>query len=75
MVAKAGGDKETLVQGVTRGNFPYSKAHAIKRLASPPEIIMLAEKEGNEAKAKCLCLQKVVHLGRDMEILITKWQW
>lgn len=51
------------------------KAKAIKRLASEHEIKMLAEKEGNEAKAKRTCQQKVAQLGLHMEILDAEWQW
>ena len=36
---------------------------------------MLSEKEGNEAKAKRTCQQKVAHLHLDMEILDAEWQW
>ena len=63
------------IQGVSRDNFNNLKPKAIKRLASPHEINMLAEKEGNEAKAKRTCQQKVAHLGLDMEILDAEWQW
>lgn len=51
------------------------KPKAIKRLASGHEIGMLRDKEGNEAKAKRACQQKVAHLGLDMEILDAEWQW
>ena len=36
---------------------------------------MLADKEGNEAKAKRTCQQKVAHLRLEMEILDAEWQW
>lgn len=51
------------------------KPKAIKRLANSHEISMLRDKEGNEAKAKRACQQKVAHLGLDMEILDAEWQW
>lgn len=51
------------------------KPKAIKRLANGHEISMLRDKEGNEAKAKRACQQKVAHLGLDMEILDAEWQW
>lgn len=58
-----------------RDNFNNLKPKAIKRLASEHEIKMLAEKEGNEAKAKRTCQQKVAHLRLQMEILDAEWQW
>ena len=63
------------MQGLPRDNFNNLKPKAIKRLASNHEIRMLAEKEGNEAKAKRTCQQKVQHLHLDMEILDAEWQW
>ncbi len=63
------------MQGTPRDNFSTIKAKAIKRLASAHEIRMLSEKEGNEAKAKRTCQQKVAHLHLDMEILDAEWQW
>jgi hypothetical protein len=60
---------------VPRENFNNLKPKAIKRLASRHEIHMLGEKEGNEAKAKRTCQQKVAHLHLDMEILDAEWQW
>ncbi|KAK3723943.1 hypothetical protein LTR37_001427 [Vermiconidia calcicola] len=36
---------------------------------------MLCEKEGNGAKAKRTCQQKVAHLHLEMEILDAEWQW
>lgn len=63
------------MQGLPRDNFNNLKPKAIKRLASSHEIRMLGEKEGNEAKAKRTCQQKVAHLHLDMEILDAEWQW
>lgn len=63
------------MQGLPRDNFNNLKPKAIKRLASSHEIRMLSEKEGNEAKAKRTCQQKVAHLHLDMEILDAEWQW
>ena len=51
------------------------KPKAIKRLASQHEIRMLADKEGNEAKAKRTCQNKVTTLHLEMEILDAEWQW
>ena len=61
--------------GMSRDNFNNLKPKAIKRLANNHEIKMLAEKEGNEAKAKRTCQQKVAGLGLQMEILDSEWQW
>ena len=63
------------MQGLPRDNFNNLKPKAIKRLANNHEIRMLSEKEGNEAKAKRTCQQKVAHLHLDMEILDAEWQW
>lgn len=63
------------MQGMPRENFNNLKPKAIKRLANTHEIKMLAEKEGNEAKAKRTCQQKVAHLHLQMEILDAEWQW
>ena len=63
------------MQGLPRDNFNNLKPKAIKRLASAHEIRMLSEKEGNEAKAKRACQQKVAHLQLDMEILDAEFQW
>jgi len=50
------------------------KPKTIKRLAQPHEIQALQEKEGNEAKAKRICQQKVVEHGLNMEILDAEFQ-
>lgn len=63
------------MQGLPRDNFNSLKPKAIKRLANVHEIKMLTEKEGNEAKAKRTCQQKVAHLRLEMEILDAEWQW
>jgi len=63
------------MQGLPRENFNNLKPNAIKRLANKHEIKMLGEKEGNEAKAKRTCQQKVAHLHLQMEILDAEWQW
>jgi hypothetical protein len=46
----------------------------IKRLAQSHEIHALREKEGNEAKAKRVCQQKVKEHGLNMEILDAEFQ-
>jgi hypothetical protein len=44
-------------------------------MATPHEIRMLMDKEGNEAKAKRACQQKVYQHHLDMEILEAEFQW
>lgn len=69
-------DAPTTMQGsIPRDSFNNLKPKAVKRLANEHEIKMLAEKEGNEAKAKRTCQQKVSQLGLRMEILDAEWQW
>ncbi|KAL8873451.1 MAG: hypothetical protein Q9174_001081 [Haloplaca sp. 1 TL-2023] len=50
------------------------KPKMVKRLAQAHEIQMLREKEGNEAKAKRVCQQKVVEHRLNMEILDAEFQ-
>lgn len=50
------------------------KPKMIKRLAQTHEIQALQEKEGNEAKAKRVCQQKVIEHGLNMEILDAEFQ-
>jgi len=50
------------------------KPKLIKRLAQPHEIHALRDKEGNEAKAKRVCMQKVKEHGLNMEILDAEFQ-
>lgn len=50
------------------------KPKMIKRLAQNHEIQALQEKEGNEAKAKRVCQQKVIEHGLNMEILDAEFQ-
>lgn len=50
------------------------KPKVIKRLAQPHEIQALRDKEGNEAKAKRVCMQKVKEHGLHMEILDAEFQ-
>jgi len=50
------------------------KPKLIKRLAQNHEILALREKEGNEARAKRVCQQKVKEHGLDMEILDAEFQ-
>lgn len=47
----------------------------IKRLAQPYEVHSLRDKEGQEAKAKRVCMQKVKEHGLNMEILDAEFQW
>ncbi|KAK3304341.1 uncharacterized protein B0T15DRAFT_237546 [Chaetomium strumarium] len=50
------------------------KPKLIKRLAQQHEVIALRDKEGNEAKAKRICQQKVKEHGLSMEILDAEFQ-
>ncbi|PSK54761.1 hypothetical protein B9Z65_3850 [Elsinoe australis] len=50
------------------------KPKMVKRLAQPHEIATLRDKEGNEAKAKRICSQKVNEMKLDMEILDAEFQ-
>ncbi|KAJ9620265.1 hypothetical protein H2203_008030 [Taxawa tesnikishii (nom. ined.)] len=50
------------------------KPKMIKRLAQPHEIATLRDKEGNEAKAKRVCQQKVNEHRLSMEILDAEFQ-
>ncbi|EME83249.1 uncharacterized protein MYCFIDRAFT_196582 [Pseudocercospora fijiensis CIRAD86] len=76
MMSPLFGENTPAMQGsIPRDNFNNLKPKAIKRLANDHEIKMLAEKEGNEAKAKRTCQQKVAHLRLQMEILDAEWQW
>ncbi|TQB67576.1 hypothetical protein MPDQ_005194 [Monascus purpureus] len=50
------------------------KPKLIKRLAQPHEILTLRDKEGNEAKAKRVCQQKVAEHRLNMEILDAEFQ-
>jgi len=55
---------------------PYAelKPKMIKRLAQNHEIQALKDKEGNEAKAKRVCQQKVIEHRLNMEILDAEFQ-
>lgn len=59
------------VQEPTSGEL---KPKIIKRVAQPHEIQALREKEGNEAKAKRMCTQKVKEHQLKMEILDAEFQ-
>jgi cell fate regulator YaaT (PSP1 superfamily) len=50
------------------------KPKLIKRLAQNHEILTLRDKEGNEAKAKRVCQQKVAEHRLNMEILDAEFQ-
>jgi len=50
------------------------KPKLIKRLAQNHEVHSLRDKEGNEAKAKRVCMQKVKEHGLNMEILDAEFQ-
>ncbi|KAL8727837.1 MAG: hypothetical protein Q9166_005783 [cf. Caloplaca sp. 2 TL-2023] len=70
----AGGGAST---GISNFQEPLSgelKPKVIKRLAQAHEIQTLREKEGNEAKAKRVCQQKVAEHRLNMEILDAEFQ-
>lgn len=58
-----------------KDQFQNLKPKAIKRMAADREVRLLKDKEGNEAKAKRCCQQKVVQHRLDMEILEAEFQW
>lgn len=74
-VARAGTIGGTGVISATQ-DAPSSdvKPKMIKRLAQAHEIQTLRDKEGNEAKAKRVCQQKVVEHRLNMEILDAEFQ-
>lgn len=61
-------------QGPHDSAHPDLKPKMIKRLAQNHEIQSLKDKEGNEAKAKRVCQQKVVDHRLNMEILDAEFQ-
>ncbi|KAI9802494.1 MAG: hypothetical protein M1825_002879 [Sarcosagium campestre] len=61
-------------QGMQEVNPGELKPKMIKRLAQNHEIQTLKDKEGNEAKAKRVCQQKVVEHRLQMEILDAEFQ-
>jgi cell fate regulator YaaT (PSP1 superfamily) len=61
-------------QGAHETQSTEIKPKLIKRLAQNHEILTLREKEGNEAKAKRVCQQKVVDHRLNMEILDAEFQ-
>jgi cell fate regulator YaaT (PSP1 superfamily) len=60
--------------GMQEPNTGELKPKIIKRLAQNHEIQALRDKEGNEAKAKRVCMQKVKEHGLHMEILDAEFQ-
>jgi hypothetical protein len=60
--------------GMQEPNTGEIKPKIIKRLAQNHEIQALRDKEGNEAKAKRVCMQKVKEHGLHMEILDAEFQ-
>jgi hypothetical protein len=58
-----------------RDAYQNLKPMAVKHMATPHEIRMLMDKEGNEARAKRACQQKVYQHHLDMEILEAEFQW
>ena len=53
---------------------PEPRPKMIKRVAKPDEVHLLREKEGNEAKAKRVCQNKVSEHNLRMEILDAEFQ-
>ena len=53
---------------------PEPRPKMIKRVAKPDEVHLLREKEGNEAKAKRVCQNKVTEHNLRMEILDAEFQ-
>ena len=60
--------------GMQEPNPGEIKPKIIKRLAQTHEVQALRDKEGNEAKAKRVCMQKVKEHGLHMEILDAEFQ-
>lgn len=60
--------------GVQESQVTEIKPKLIKRLAQNHEILTLRDKEGNEAKAKRVCQQKVAEHRLNMEILDAEFQ-
>ena len=60
--------------GAHDASGPDLKPKMIKRLAQNHEIQALKDKEGNEAKAKRVCQQKVIEHRLNMEILDAEFQ-
>jgi hypothetical protein len=69
-----GGMSPTGTHGLHEPQSTEIKPKLIKRLAQNHEILTLRDKEGNEAKAKRVCQQKVVEHRLNMEILDAEFQ-
>jgi hypothetical protein len=69
-----GGMNPTGAHGAHEPQSTEIKPKLIKRLAQNHEILTLRDKEGNEAKAKRVCQQKVVDHRLNMEILDAEFQ-
>ncbi|CAK7564206.1 MAG: hypothetical protein SEPTF4163_002092 [Sporothrix epigloea] len=69
-----GGMGPTGQHHIQEPNAGELKPKLIKRLAQNHEIHALRDKEGNEAKAKRVCMQKVKEHGLNMEILDAEFQ-
>jgi hypothetical protein len=69
-----GGMGPTGTHGAHEPQSTEIKPKLIKRLAQNHEILTLRDKEGNEAKAKRVCQQKVVEHRLNMEILDAEFQ-
>ena len=71
IVSMGGSAGQNCVQDLSSSEI---KPKMIKRLAQPHEIQTLRDKEGNEAKAKRVCQQKVIEHRLNMEILEAEFQ-
>lgn len=69
-----GGMGPTGTHGTHEPQSTEIKPKLIKRLAQNHEILTLRDKEGNEAKAKRVCQQKVAEHRLNMEILDAEFQ-
>ncbi|KAH8700533.1 PSP1 domain protein [Talaromyces proteolyticus] len=69
-----GGMNPTGAHGAHEPQSTEIKPKLIKRLAQNHEILTLRDKEGNEAKAKRVCQQKVAEHRLNMEILDAEFQ-
>jgi hypothetical protein len=74
MAAAVGGMGPPNPHHVQDPNPGELKPKLIKRLAQSHEIGSLRDKEGQEAKAKRVCMQKVKEHGLNMEILDAEFQ-
>ncbi|KAL8767421.1 MAG: hypothetical protein Q9209_006069 [Squamulea sp. 1 TL-2023] len=75
MFSRHGPNDTTAAHAIEEQQEHDLKPKVIKRLAQAHEIQQLREKEGNEAKAKRVCQQKVAEHRLNMEILDAEFQF